>query len=202
MVAALAHDVVGPDDAVLHREERRQVREREPEEGEEHLRRQRNRELGREVALAAIDERVDPLVDERGDRSFELGHVPGREERVEDLAVLHVVGGVDLQRDERPDRAHRQDRVGRGRREHLGEAEAFMRRFLGGEDVAHPRYRHHRRGRAQRPVHLLRVPARLRVGVEDVEVVTGSGSASSVVYDIATPDRRRTRAMPARGGHP
>ena len=56
VLAALADDVVGPDDAVLHRQERRQVRERQPEQGEEHLRRQRHRELGREVALPAVDE--------------------------------------------------------------------------------------------------------------------------------------------------
>ncbi len=55
LVAAVrgAGDRVGPDDAVLHREEARQLVEREAEQGEEHLRREGDRELLGEVDLGA-----------------------------------------------------------------------------------------------------------------------------------------------------
>jgi hypothetical protein len=144
VVAILADDVIGPDDAVLHLQEGREVGEGESEQGEEHLRRERHRELAREVALAAVDERVDPLVHQCRNRRLERGHVTGREQRVEDLAVLHVVGRVDLQRDERADGAHRQRRLRGGGREDLGLAEALLRRLPGGEDVAHAVEREHR----------------------------------------------------------
>ena len=49
----VADDVVGPDDAVLHPQEDGQLLQRQPEQGEEHLRRERHRELLREVDLAA-----------------------------------------------------------------------------------------------------------------------------------------------------
>ena len=167
MVARLADDVVGPDDAVLPLQEQLEVGERQPEQGEEHLRRQRHRELLGEVALAALDEAVDEVVDQRGDGLVERGHLPRREERVEDLAVLQVVGRVDLQRDERAHRSHGQRVDRRRRREHVGAAEGLHRRFLGGEHVAHAVEADDRRGGAERAVHLLRVAVELGIGGEE-----------------------------------
>ena len=67
MAARLTRDLVRPDDAVLHRDEARQLVEREPEHRQEHLRRERHRELLREVDLVVVHERIDQLVGEGGD---------------------------------------------------------------------------------------------------------------------------------------
>ena len=55
-------DLVGPDDAVLHLDEARQLVERETEQRQEDLRRERHRELSGEVDSVAIDESVDEVV--------------------------------------------------------------------------------------------------------------------------------------------
>jgi hypothetical protein len=68
---------------------------------------------------------------------LELGHPLGREQRVEELAVLAVLGGVDLQRDQRPDLADG-DRV-HTRREHFVMAQDVADRLIRGDD------RHRRR---------------------------------------------------------
>ena len=72
-------------------------------QAEEHRRREQLGELLGEVALAAVDELVDEPVDPPGDVLFLLVHALGREQRVEQLAVLRVLRRIDVQRDERPD---------------------------------------------------------------------------------------------------
>ena len=64
-----------------------------------------------------VDELVDDLVDEVARLGLELGHPLRRELRVEQAAVLRVLGRVDRQRDERHVVADVDDVL---RREHLG----------------------------------------------------------------------------------
>ena len=80
---------------------------RQPHQAEEHRRREQLGELLGEVALAAIDERVDELVDAARDVGLLLVHALGREQRVDQLAVLRVLGRVDVERDQRPHVAER-----------------------------------------------------------------------------------------------
>ena len=107
----------GTDRVVAPLQEARQVRLRQPHQRDEERRRQRRREVLVEVALAAIDEPVDDLVDELAHLGLELGHLPRRELRVEQPAVLRVVRRVDRQRDQRDFVADLHDVL---RREHLG----------------------------------------------------------------------------------
>ena len=68
---------------------------------EEDPRRQRHAERLVELDLGLIDEPVDQLVGDVGDMRLEVRDDPRREQRIEQLAVLRVLGAVDLQRDER-----------------------------------------------------------------------------------------------------
>ena len=106
-----------------------------PEQVEEDPGREEGGELGGEVDLAPVDEPVDELVDRRGHRLLDEGHLAGGEDRVEELAVLLVVGRVDLQGDQGPDvlQVHG---VGVGR-EDLGMAEDLVDLDLAGERHAH-----------------------------------------------------------------
>ena len=101
MAARFSRDVIRPDDAILHRNEARQLVEREPEHRQEHLRWERHRELLREVDLVVVHERIDQLVGEVRGAPFERGHALRREQRVEELPILPVVGRIRLQRDQR-----------------------------------------------------------------------------------------------------
>ncbi len=98
----LAHHVVGPDDAVLHREEAIQLVERQSEQGEKDLGGEGDGELLGEVHLTPVDEAVDEVVDECRDLVVHGRHLAGGEDRVEQLAELLVVRRVDLQRNHRP----------------------------------------------------------------------------------------------------
>jgi len=89
------------DRVVAPHEELRQVFLGQTQEREEDRRRQGRGEIFMEIALAAVDERVDDLVDEFAGLGFEVGHPLGRELRVEDAPVLRVLGRVDRERDER-----------------------------------------------------------------------------------------------------
>ena len=96
---------------------------------------------------------VDHLVHQLGDGRFARGHLARREQRVEDAAVLRVLGRVDLQRDQRPHVAE-VDGI-HVRREHVG---ALERHLDVGETAEHHRScgRPEHRGRlAQRLVHRL-----------------------------------------------
>ena len=109
-------DLVGPQDAVAEVQERRELVPREAHEPEEHRRRQQLRELLGEVALAAVGERVDEVVDACGDVGFLRLHLLRGEDRIEDLPVLRVLGRIDVQRDQRPDvaeiqTAHRREQL-------------------------------------------------------------------------------------------
>ena len=105
------------DRVVAPFQEPRQVRLRESHQRDEERGGQRRGEVLVEVALTAIDEPVDDLVDELAHLGLELGHLPRRELRVEQPAVLRVVGRVDRQRDQRHFVADLDDVL---RREHLG----------------------------------------------------------------------------------
>jgi hypothetical protein len=61
------------------------------------------RELVGEVARAACDERVDEAVDARGDVVLERVDATRCEQRVEQPAVLDVIGRVDREREQGPD---------------------------------------------------------------------------------------------------
>ena len=91
-----ADDLVGPDRAVLHRQEARQFLQRQPEQGQEDLRRKRRRELPAEVDFAFAAERVDQIVDQLRGRVLQQLHTLRGEEGIEELSVLPVVGRVDL----------------------------------------------------------------------------------------------------------
>ena len=84
-------DLLGVEDAVAQVEEHAQLVLGQAHEPEEHRRREQLGELLGEVALAAVDERVDEAVDPRGDVVLLLVHALRREQRVEELAVLRVL---------------------------------------------------------------------------------------------------------------
>ncbi len=92
---------VGPDRVVAPLEEAGKVALRQPHQRDEERRRERRREVLVEVARAGVDEAVDDLVDELAHLGLDLAHLLRREERVEQPAVLGVVGRVDGERDER-----------------------------------------------------------------------------------------------------
>ena len=87
-----------------------------------------------------VDERVDQLVGELAHLVLELVDLARREQGVEQLAVLQVVGRVDLQRDERTVVAE-MDRVHVGR-EDLGVAQREHHVLVAGDDHAHVRVHH------------------------------------------------------------
>ena len=143
--------MVGPDDAVLHGQEAIELVERQAEQGEEDLRRVRDGELRGEVDLAPVDEAVDEIVDQDGNLLLHGRHQAGGEDRVQQLAVLLVLGRVDLQRDHRPlvlevDRSH----VGR---EDLRMAEGLVDVGLAAQDDARALKGHHRAAVPQRLEH-------------------------------------------------
>ena len=78
------------EDAVAQVEEHAQLVLGQAHEPEEHRRREELGELLGEVALAAVDERVDEAVHPPGDVLLLLVHPLRREQRVEQLAVLRV----------------------------------------------------------------------------------------------------------------
>ena len=104
------------------------------------------------VALAPIGEPVDHLVDQLADAGFPPGHLPGSEQRIQDAAVLRVLGRIDLQWDHRADVAEI-DGV-HVRREQFG---AFERHLYVGEAAENHRLRRpeHRGRFAQRLIHRL-----------------------------------------------
>ncbi len=55
------------------------------------------------MARAPVDEGIDEVVHARGDVVLECGHSFRSEQRIEDLAVLHMQRGIDAQRDQRTD---------------------------------------------------------------------------------------------------
>ena len=67
---------------------------------EEDARRQRHAERLVELDLGLVDEPVDQLVGHVDDVRLEVRDDPWREQRIEELAELRVLGTVDLQRDE------------------------------------------------------------------------------------------------------
>ena len=115
----------GTDDAVLQPEERVELLPRQAHQAEEHRRRELLGELVGEVALATGLELVDEVVDPGGDVVLDGVHLAGREDRVEDLAVLEVAGRVDAERDERAHVAELEEAL---RREHLGVLEGGLDR--------------------------------------------------------------------------
>ena len=72
------------------------------QEREEDLRGEGDGELLGEVHLAPLDEPVDEVVDEVGDLLVHGRHLARGEDRVEQLAELLVLRGIDLQRDHGP----------------------------------------------------------------------------------------------------
>jgi hypothetical protein len=112
------------DHPVLPGEEFFEILERQAEQLQEHGARKGNRELGVEVAFAAIREAVDHVVHQLGDARFAASHLTWSEQRVEDAPVLHMLVRVDLQRDQRPHVAEI-DRV-HVRREQLGVLECHL----------------------------------------------------------------------------
>ncbi|TML18460.1 MAG: hypothetical protein E6G39_03205 [Actinobacteria bacterium] len=70
-------------------------------QAEEYRGRKELGELLGEVALATVDEHVDEAVHTACDVGFLLVHTLGREQRVEELAVLRMHRWVDIQRDHR-----------------------------------------------------------------------------------------------------
>ena len=109
-------DPGGPDDPVLHREELVEILEGQSHQLEEDRAGHRHGQLGVQVAASFAGELVDDAVEELDHLLFECRHRTRCEERVEDPPVLHVLRGVDLKRDERPNVAEL-DRL-RARREH------------------------------------------------------------------------------------
>ena len=103
--------------AVLPRQQLLPVRQRQPEQGEEHLRRVRHREVRDGVESAPTDEAVDDCPHLLAQRRFERRQAAGREERIEQPAVAHVVGRIDRDRYERQGATQRVE--GALRREHL-----------------------------------------------------------------------------------
>ena len=136
----------------------------QPEQPQEHRGGQGLGQRRRELAGPLVDEPVDELVDQPGDVRLNEVHPLGGEDRVEQLAVLGVLGRVHLQRDER----HRLPEIDRlhGRGEDLGMLEGEL-------DLAPAHERRTPEGarddRPRRPGHLvegLRVATRLGVGEE------------------------------------
>ena len=103
----------GPHDAVLQAQQRVELLPRQAHQPEEHRRRERDRELVGEVAAAAVDEGVDEVIDPFGDVVLLRLHAFRREQRIEDLAVLHVQRRIDAQRDERANVAEVHEPLGR-----------------------------------------------------------------------------------------
>ena len=93
------------DDAVLQGDELLGPVERQAEQLEEHGGGQRLGDRLVEVAVPVAGHRADQVLDQRAGAVLEEGDALRREERVEQLAEVLVLGRVDLQRDERPDLA-------------------------------------------------------------------------------------------------
>ena len=110
----------GPEDPVAERDQSVELLPVEPHHSEEHRRREQFGELLGEVARAAVDEPIHEVVDPHRDVVFEAIDLTGREERIEQPSVPNVIGRIDRERDERPDRSP--DRRGRPRRTLPGSA--------------------------------------------------------------------------------
>ena len=127
-------DVAGPDDAVLHGQEPIEFVEWKSEQREEDLRRKGHGELLREIDLAPVDEAINQIVDQDSHLLLHHRHEAGGEDRVEQLAVLLVLGGIDLQGYQWPDVL--QVDGGHVRREGLGMAKGLIDVDLAAQD--HP----------------------------------------------------------------
>ena len=102
VAAVVAGVALRTDHTVLPLQELVQVFQRQTEQLQKHGARQGHGELFMEVAFAAIGEAVDHLVHQLGDAWFTSGHLPRGEQRIEDAAVLRMLGRVDLQWNQRP----------------------------------------------------------------------------------------------------
>ena len=91
----------GTENPVLHPQEHRQFRHREPEQPQEDRRREGLGQCGGELAGPVLDETVDQLVHQACDVRLDQVHPLRSEDRVQQLAVLRVLRWVHLQRDER-----------------------------------------------------------------------------------------------------
>ncbi len=90
------------DDPVLEPDELLGPVDRQPEELEEHGRRQRLGHRGVDVAAAVARHGVDQVAHEGPRPLLEQGDLAGGEDRVEQLPVVAVVRRVDLEGDQRP----------------------------------------------------------------------------------------------------
>ena len=154
VAAVVAGVALRADHAVLPHQKLVEVFQRQAEQLQENGARQRYRELLVEVAFAPVGEPVDHLVDQLGDPRFASGHLARSEQRVEDAAVLRVLGRIDLQRNQRSNVAQI-DRI-HVRREQLGVLERHL--DVGQAAEYHRLRRPEHRGRfAQRLVHRLRL---------------------------------------------
>ena len=130
------------EDAILHRDEERRVLDRQPEDPQEDGRRQRDAERIVQLDLPVADEAVDELIGQLADVGLERRHLPRREQRVQQLAVVTMDIAVEVQRDQRVVGPHAHDD-----RSDVGIAS-------GGDDVVHPEEAdahlppHHRHGPA------------------------------------------------------
>jgi len=101
VAAVVAGVALRADHTVLPLQEFVEVFQRQAEQLQKDGARKGYREFGVEVAFAPIGEAVDHLVHQLGDAWFTPGHLPRREQGIEDATVLRVFGWVDLQRDQR-----------------------------------------------------------------------------------------------------
>ncbi len=154
VAAVVAGVALRADHAVLPLQEFVEVFGRQAQQLQEDGARKGDGEFGVEVAFAPIGEAVDHLVHQLGDAWFPSGHLPRSEQRIEDAAVLRMLGRVDLQWDQRPHVAQI-DRI-HVRREQFGVLE---RHLDVGEAAENHRLRRpeHRARFAQRLVHRLRL---------------------------------------------
>jgi hypothetical protein len=116
--------------------ELREVLAGEPEHPCDHVHRERQRALAHELGLAAVDERVDALVDDRTDHfGFPAFHRLTAERLLHEPAVGVVLGLVHLEDGVAHDRAH--DVGVSGRRERLAVAQDGLHGVVaeGGEDL-------------------------------------------------------------------
>ena len=116
-------------------------------------------ELLREVDLRVVDERVDQLVHERGNRCFEQLHALGCEEWIEQLPILAMVGRIGLQRDQGPAILQVAEPGSEVGREHFGTAKDVLDGLVRARDDADSFDAEHGRALEQRLVRRLRFRA-------------------------------------------
>ena len=73
---------------------------RQGHEVQKHRHRQRSAEICRELTLALVDELIDQVIGELSNRTFQIRNRPGRQHRIEDVAVLAMIRRIDLERNE------------------------------------------------------------------------------------------------------